>query len=47
MSDYYLGNGNKRPKLADYQKEFGWCGHMYYTLDKIKYDTRVYERKKS
>lgn len=45
MEDYYLGNGNKRPKLADYNKEFGWNGHLYYTIDKLKYDKKVRERK--
>lgn len=45
MSDYYLGNGSKRPKLADYKKEFGWNGQMFYTIDKLKYDKKVQERK--
>lgn len=42
---YYLGHGNKRPKLADYQKEFGWNGYMYYTIDKLKYEQKVRDRK--
>lgn len=45
MSDYYLGNGNKRPKLADYKKEFGWNGGMYYTIDKLRYEQKVRDRK--
>lgn len=43
---YYLGNGNKRPKLADYYKEFGWEGQVYYTIDKINYNKKVQERKR-
>lgn len=45
MNEYYLGNGNKRPKLADYKKEFGWNGGMYYTIDKLRYEQKVRERK--
>ena len=45
MSDYYLGNGNKRPKLADYKREFGWNGGMYYTIDKLRYEQKVRDRK--
>ena len=46
MSDFYLGNGNKRPKLADYKKEFGWNGEMFYTIDKLRYEKKVEEYKK-
>ncbi len=33
MSDFYLGNGNKRPKLEDYKRAFGVNAQMVYTLD--------------
>lgn len=45
MNGYYLGNGNKRPKLADYKKKFGWNGGMYYICDKLKYEQKFRERK--
>lgn len=45
MGEYYLGNGTKRPKRSDYMKEFGWNGDMFYTIDKIKYDKKIKERK--
>lgn len=38
MSDFYLGNGNKRPKLEDYKRAFGVNAQMVYTLDKIRYE---------
>ena len=46
MSDFYLGNGSKRPKLEDYKKEFGWSGQMYYTIDKIRYEDKQRELKR-
>lgn len=39
-NSYYLGNGNKRPRLADYKREFGWNGHTFYTLDLLKYEQK-------
>lgn len=45
MSDFYLGNGSKRPKLADYRREFGINGQMIYTLDKIRYEKKQQEVK--
>lgn len=38
---FYLGNGSKRPKKADYMKEFGWNGGMYYTIDKLNYEKKA------
>lgn len=40
MEGFYLGNGNKRPKLEDYRREFGINGQMIYTLDKIRYEEK-------
>ena len=38
MSDFYLGNGTRKPRLEDYRREFGIDGQMIYTLDKIRYE---------
>lgn len=40
MGDYYIGNGSKRPKLQDYNKKYGWQGHTFYTMDKLKYEQK-------
>ena len=40
MSDFYLGNGSKKPRLKDYLDKWGFRGQMIYTLDKIKYEQR-------
>ena len=45
--DFYLGNGSKRPKLEDYRREFGINGQMIYTLDKIRYEQKQYELKRT
>lgn len=45
MSDYYLGNGSKRPKRQDYIERWGWQGHTIYTLDKIRYEKKQQELK--
>lgn len=45
MSEYFLGNGNKRPKRSDYMEAFGWNGGMYYTIDKLRYENKVQARK--
>lgn len=44
---YYLGNGSRMPKRADYMKEFGWSGDMYYTLDKLNYQKALAARKEA
>ena len=46
MSDYYLGNGTKKPKLSDYRKVFGINAQMFYLVDKIRYETKREERKR-
>lgn len=46
MTDFYLGNGNKRPKLEDYRREFGINGQIIYILDKIKYERKQRESKR-
>ena len=45
MSDYFLGSGNKKPKRADYMREFGWQGDMFYRLDAIKYSQKQQAKK--
>ena len=40
MSDFYLGNGTRKPRLEDYRREFGIDGQMIYTLDKIRYEQK-------
>ena len=32
MSDFYLGNGNKRPKLEDYKRAFGVNAQFFASL---------------
>ena len=46
MSEYYLGNGSRRPRLADYRKEFGFYGHTYYTMDLLRYEQKQAELKR-
>ena len=46
MSNFYLGNGSKRPKLQDYINKWGWQGRTIYTLDKINYDKKQQELKR-
>jgi len=46
MSDFYLGNGSKRPKRQDYIDKWGWQGQTIYTLDKIRYEQKQQELKR-
>lgn len=43
--EYYLGNGSKKPKLADYNKKFGVMGSLYYTADNLKYIQKINDKK--
>lgn len=40
MSEFYLGNGSKRPKESDYRKKWGWQGGLMYICDKLKYEQK-------